>query len=111
MKAALSALAFALGLAGCGTFGWFPPVAPERPPAGTCHIDRLLKLVGRPADHLSRLVGRPATPELGAEAQRLSGAARLRFIRPGDMVTMEIDPQRLNIHLDAQDRVDHFVCG
>jgi type VI protein secretion system component VasA len=100
MKAALSAFAFALGLAGCGTIGWFPPVAPEQPPPGTCHIDRLLKLVGR-----------PATPELGAEAQRLSGAARLRFIRPGDVVTMEIDPQRLNIHLDAEDRIDHFICG
>jgi hypothetical protein len=100
MKVAPLALAFALGLAGCGTFGWFPPVAPERPPAGTCHIDRLFKLVGR-----------PATPELGAEAQRRSGAARLRFIRPGDMVTMELDPQRLNIHLDSQGRIDHFICG
>ena len=111
MKAALSSLVLALGLAGCGTFGWFPPVAPERAPAGTCHIDRRFKLVGRPADHLSRLVGRPATPELGAEAQRRSGAARLRFIRPGDVVTMDFSPQRLNIHLDAQGRIDHFICG
>ena len=112
MKAALLAPAVALALAGCGkTIGWFPPIAPEQPPAGTCHIDRLLRLVGRPADHLSRLVGRPATPELGAEAQRRSGAARLRFVRPGDVVTMEIDPQRLTIHLGADDRVDHFICG
>ena len=100
MKAALSALALAFGLAGCGTIGWFPPIAPEQPPAGTCD-----------ARHLSRLVGRPGTPELGAEAQRRSGAARLRWIRPGDMVTMDLSPQRLNIHLDAQNRVDHFACG
>jgi hypothetical protein len=100
MKKALFALTLALGLAGCGTIGWFPPIAPEQPPAGTCHTDRL-----------SRLVGRAATPELGAEAQRRSGALRLRFIRPGDVVTMEIDPQRLDIHLDAQGRVDHFACG
>jgi len=111
MKAALSTLVLALGLAGCGTFGWFPPVAPERPPAGTCHIDRRFKLVGRRADHLSGLVGRQATPELGAEAQRRSGAARLRFIRPGDVVTMEIDPQRLTVHLDGRGRIDHFICG
>ncbi|HEV2818862.1 MAG TPA: I78 family peptidase inhibitor [Allosphingosinicella sp.] len=63
------------------------------------------------ADRLSNLVGRPATPELGAEAQRRSGAARLRWIRPGDMVTMDFSPRRLNIHLDAQGRVDHFACG
>lgn len=100
MKKALFALTLALGLAGCGTIGWFPPVAPEQPPDGTCHTDRL-----------SRLVGRAATPELGAEAQRSSGALRLRVIRPGDMVTMDLSPQRLNIHLDANNHVDHFACG
>jgi len=90
MKAAL--LAFALiGCAG---------IAAERPPAGTCDAGRQ-----------SRLVGRPGTPELGAEAQRRSGAARLRWIRPGDMVTMDFSPQRLTIRLDAQGRIDHFICG
>lgn len=100
MKSILFPLPLAVALAGCGTIGWFPPLAPEQPPAGTCHTDRL-----------SRLVGRPATPELGAEAQRRSGAARLRFIRPGDVVTMDFSPQRLNIHLDAQDRIESFACG
>jgi Peptidase inhibitor I78 family len=90
MRAAL--LAFAL--IGCAA------IAPERPPAGTCDAGRL-----------SRLVGRPGTPELGAEAQRRSGAARLRWIRPGDVVTMDFSPQRLNIHLDARGRVESFACG
>ena len=101
MKPALLAFALALALAGCGTtIQWFPPIAPEQPPYGTCDARRL-----------SRLVGRPATPELGAEAQRRSGADRLRWVRPGDMVTMDFSPQRLNIRLDAQDRVEGFACG
>jgi hypothetical protein len=82
----------AVALIGCAT------VPPE--PSGQCNTDRL-----------SGLVGRPATPELGTRAQRLSGAARLRWIRPGDVVTMDFSPQRLNVHLDAQNRVDHFACG
>jgi peptidase inhibitor I78 family protein len=94
-------LALALALAGCGTtIQWFPPIAPEQAPEGTCD-----------PRHLSRLVGRPGTPELGAEAQRRSGSARLRWIRPGDMVTMDFSPQRLNIRLDASNRVESFACG
>jgi Peptidase inhibitor I78 family len=88
MRAALIALA----LAGCVT------APPE--PSGPCR-----------ADGPAGLVGQAGTPDLGAEALRRSGALRLRWIRPGDMVTMDYSPQRLNIHLDAQGRVDHFACG
>lgn len=95
MKTALVAFAFAL--AGCGML---PPILAERAPAGTCDTERL-----------PRLVGRAASPELGAEAQRRSGAARLRWIRPGDVVTMDFSPQRLNIYLDAQDVVARLACG
>lgn len=93
MKAALAALA----LAGCATAA--PPPLPSAP-SGECHTDSLADLVGRPAD-----------AALGADALRRSGALRLRWIRPGDMVTMDYSAQRLNVHLDAQGRVDHFGCG
>ncbi len=63
------------------------------------------------AEAAGALVGRAAAAELGAEALRLSGAARLRWIRPGDAVTMDYNTDRLNIHLDARDRVEHFACG
>ena len=93
MKAAIAALA----LAGCAT----APSAPPSPAiAGRCHADGLGELVGRPAD-----------AALGAEAMRRSGSARLRWIRPGDMVTMDYSAQRLNVHLDAQGRVERFACG
>ena len=63
------------------------------------------------AQRPSGLVGRAATQALGAEALRLSNARALRWIRPGDAVTMDYRPDRLNIHLDAQGRVDRFACG
>jgi hypothetical protein len=63
------------------------------------------------AEALRELVGRPATSELGAQALRRSGSRRLRWIRPGDMVTMDYSPERLNVRLDAQHRVQDFTCG
>ena len=91
MKAALAALA----LAGCATAA--PPT-----PALSARCD---------ADSLGNLIGRPADTPLGAEAMRRSRATRLRWIRPGDMVTMDYSAQRLDVHLDAHGRVDHFTCG
>ena len=60
---------------------------------------------------LQDLTGQPASSELGTEALRRSGARRLRWIRPGDVVTMDYSAERLNIHLDAADRVERFACG
>jgi hypothetical protein len=63
------------------------------------------------ADGLGNLVGRERTSELGAEALRRSGARQLRWIRPGDAVTMDYQEDRLNIYLDARGRVERFQCG
>ena len=63
------------------------------------------------AEGLGDLVGEPATTQLGSEALRRSGARRLRWIRPGDVVTMDYSEERLNVHLDAHNRVDRFACG
>lgn len=63
------------------------------------------------AEGLSDLVGRPATQELGAEALRRSGSKTLRWIRPGDVVTMDYREDRLNVHLDEAGRVERLRCG
>jgi hypothetical protein len=63
------------------------------------------------AEGLDDLVGRTATPALGSEALRRSGARVLRWIRPGDVVTMDYSLERLNISLGAQNRVERFHCG
>ena len=57
------------------------------------------------------LVGRPATSELAAEAQRLSGARTVRWLRPGQIVTMEYLAERLNIQVDDQNKVIAIRCG
>ena len=85
----------ALALAGCATAAAPPPAA-----AGECNVAGLGDLVGRLGD-----------ASLGADALQRSGARRLRWIRPGDAVTMDYSAQRLNVHLDGQGRVDHFACG
>ena len=82
----------ALGAIGCAT----APAAPS----GRCN-----------ADGLGNLVGQAATAELGADALRRSDARTLRWIRPGDAVTMDYREDRLNIHLDAAGRVERFACG
>jgi hypothetical protein len=63
------------------------------------------------AEAIGDLVGRPASEALGAEAMRRSGARRLRWIRPGDVITMDYSTQRLNIRLDGRNNVESFTCG
>lgn len=57
------------------------------------------------------LVGRARSAKLGSEALRLSGAGTLRWLRPGDIVTMEYREDRLNIEVDANGRVKAVRCG
>ena len=57
------------------------------------------------------LVGRESNAELGAEAMRLSGAGKLRWIPKGAMVTMDHREDRLNIELDENNRVTRIRCG
>ena len=82
-------------------------VPPDRePPPPADNVERACSATG-----LDNLLGRPASETLGAEALRRSGAGALRWIRPGDAVTMDYREDRLNIHLNARDRVDRFACG
>lgn len=93
MKSLIAALA--LSLLACVT-----TPTEEQPAPGDCR-----------AEAGAALAGRAAGAETGAEALRLTGARRLRWIRPGDVVTMDYSPQRLNIHLDAEGRVERLACG
>ena len=63
------------------------------------------------ADGLADLVGREGTSALGAEALRRSGARTIRWIRPGDAVTMDFREDRLNLNLDAAGRLERANCG
>ena len=87
-----------LALTGCVPHA--PQPAPPPPTQDSCN-----------AAPAQGLVGREASPALAAEAQRLTGARTWRWLRPGQIVTMEYRADRLNIHLDRQNRVVRITCG
>lgn len=63
------------------------------------------------ADAAGIVVGKTFDSQLGVVALKRSGAARLRVIRPGQAVTMDFDGGRLNVELDANEKVVAVRCG
>lgn len=58
-----------------------------------------------------KLVGRSKSAEAATEALRLSGARTLRWIAPGQMVTMDYREDRLNLRVDPAGKVVKVDCG
>ena len=73
---------------------------PGSEPSGICKADTLGWTVGKLAD--DALVHR---------AHGESGAKIVRVLRPGQMVTMEYSEYRLNIYVDATNRVERVSCS
>jgi hypothetical protein len=44
-------------------------------------------------------------------ARAHAGALRSRVIKPGEPVSMDVDPLRLNVELDAENRIHRLRCG
>jgi hypothetical protein len=63
------------------------------------------------ASRAQGLVGQASSSALGSRALQLTGARSIRWIRPGDAVTMDYREDRLNIELDARGRVAAVRCG
>lgn len=57
------------------------------------------------------LVGKQANPELLDQARRESGAAIARILRPGDIVTLEYNAQRLTLSTDDTLVIQRLNCG
>ena len=57
------------------------------------------------------LIGQVGNASVAEEARRRSGATVVRFLRPGQIVTMEYRADRLNIVLDQNGRVEAIRCG
>lgn len=66
---------------------------------------------GCQAEQAQFAVGQEATAGLVQEAQRRAGAGRARVLRPGQAVTLEFDGTRLNLQVDAANRVLAVRCG
>ena len=87
-----AAAALLLGLAACN-------LALPEPPAGPTPT-----ACGAPA--LQGLVGQDA-----AVLRSMRFAVQIRIIRPGDAVTEDYSEQRLNIDVDANEKISRVYCG
>lgn len=92
-----SALPFLLVIAGCSHTAM---VGGQNIEAPACN-----------ANKIQALVGQPATQEVAVEAQRVSGARVVRWLRPNMAVTMEFRADRLNITLDDRNLIERITCG
>jgi hypothetical protein len=94
-RTGLAALALAF-LAACEPVIVVDPGPGPRPPRDACGAERLERFVGRPFRDL-----RP----------RLDPRVPTRVLRPGDAVTMDHSPWRLNVQLNRSNRVVRVYCG
>jgi Peptidase inhibitor I78 family len=63
------------------------------------------------AANAKQFLGQQLDAHNGDDARAYAGAMRSRIIRPGDTVTMDADPLRLNIELDPNGRIHRLRCG
>jgi len=105
-RAPAALLAACMALGGCATAGagdapeTTQPATPAPETGGACN-----------AGALTDLVGQTRSEALGADAMKRSGARSLRWISPGMAVTMDYREDRLNIELDAANKVVSSRCG
>lgn len=63
------------------------------------------------ASALQKLIGERASPALLDQARRQSGAAVARILRPGDIVTLEYNAQRLTLTTNDASEIQRVNCG
>lgn len=103
MKAGSPVLAALALLAGCTG------------PAGPCNISAEPAL--RPATDecgaagLGRYLDVSPTGEIKTAIAAAAGDRPIRYIAPGDAVTMDFVPARLNVELGDDGRITRFRCG
>lgn len=103
----LAVFGAAVLLAGCAAPAPAPapalvPVAPAPPPEPVYQCS---------ADGARFAVGQPLTPQLEAAARVRAGAGTVRVLKPGSAATTEQNGGRLNLAVDARNRVSNVRCG
>jgi hypothetical protein len=108
----LAGLACLLALAACGGHGAAAREGASAPPAAMQVIDS-----GQPpqnrcdAQAAQFLVGQPFGADTLARALAAAGADTARMLRPDSMITKEYTAGRLNVTVDANNRVTRVHCG
>ena len=63
------------------------------------------------AEKVAHFIGSKRSDALAEEIKRLSGAERIRWIAPGQMVTMDFSETRLNVRTGPDGRITTISCG
>ena len=63
------------------------------------------------ADGVTSLRGQTYSDSLAERARRQSGSAILRVLRPGELMTMEYNPERLTIVIGDDGSISSIRCG
>jgi hypothetical protein len=63
------------------------------------------------SEGLEGFAGREASAEVGTEILAKTGAKVLRWLKPGQIVTMEYRSDRVNAHLDSSNKIERVNCG
>ena len=63
------------------------------------------------ASKAAKFVGKSATPQVRMEVAEAVGHLSIRWIGPGDVVTMDYSEGRLNADLDDGSKIKGFRCG
>ncbi|OUL98674.1 peptidase inhibitor I78 [Variovorax sp. JS1663] len=63
------------------------------------------------ADKAKFAVGQVAAPQLEAAARARAGALSVRTLKPNQAITLEFNAGRLNLVVDARNRVTGARCG
>lgn len=87
-------------VAGCTTAVVQTPPPPPAPLTGSCV-----------AEDANRAIGQAASDANVERATLDAGAKAARVIRPGQAITEDFSPDRLNIHLDERERIVRLNCG
>ncbi|MBA3593948.1 MAG: proteinase inhibitor I78 [Polaromonas sp.] len=95
-------LAGLVALTGCTSPGGNQPGSPMPPPPPTAVCN---------AQGAEFAVGKTAGTSVVEEARQRSGSYIARVLRPGQMVTMEFNAQRLNLDVNAAGVVTGVRCG
>lgn len=63
------------------------------------------------ADRARWAIGREATAEVVEEVRAATRSSQVRVIAPGQAVTMDYSPVRVNIHVSDRNAITSITCG
>ncbi|ARP81280.1 hypothetical protein CAL12_10785 [Bordetella genomosp. 8] len=63
------------------------------------------------AQPVQNLIGTKLTSSVEAQIRQASMASKTRVLKPGEVMTMEYDPKRINLILDQQGALTALRCG